>query len=394
MKIVDKIKNIIHKIKKKSQLLLDPPGNLYSDLINSPKIQNIINKMPENLSEMEKAYYIYLELGKFLSESPTFVFSNIAGKKTHYNDTIDDEYYGICKSFSELYVSILADKRIGISADSVKRYPQSLIPHVDTILRIDGKNYICNLISDLSRIKTSRRVNSFCFDLDRPVNDMIEEQDNIYYLSRLESYYGKIDSLSREDIEKLDKKLGYSFFVPQVSKTNERGLYTEDIIDLLRKDMNNPELFKEYVLHGKDVPENEILKYKLDYIFNTAPKLIDNRNQINYLENIRYYFYIASNLLSREEGLRIKPYVVVEGDDLTKIISIIKVIPPKKSKNRNDKNEKNNNFYYLYSTNDKKYEGKTPKEMKEFMDSIDKDSLHIVGLNDGFDPRKFDELEI
>lgn len=394
MKIVDNIKNFIHKIKKKSQLLLDPPVNLYSYLINSPKIQNVINNMPQNLSKMEKAYYIYLELGKFLSESPTFVFSDIAGKKIHYNDMIDDEYYGICKSFSELYVSILADERIGISADSVKRYSQSLIPHIDTILKIDEKYYISNLISDLSRIKTSRRVNSFCFDLERPVGDVIEEQDNSYYLARLKKHYGKIDSLSRKDIEQLDKKIGYSFFVPQVSNPNERGLYTEDIIELLRKDMNNPELFKEYVLHGKDIPEDEILKYKLDYIFDMAPKLIDSRNQINYLENIRYYFYIASNLLSREECLRIKPYVAVEGGDLTKIISIIKVTPSKKSKNRNDKNEKNNNFYYLYSTSDKKYADKTPEEMREFMDSIDKDCLHIVGLNDRFDPRKIDELEI
>ena len=233
------------------------------------------------------------------------------GKKKHYSDKIDNVFYGICKSFSELYVSILSDKRIGIEAYSVKRYPQSLIPHVDTVFKVDGKNYICNLISDLSRIKTSRRVNSFCFDLDRPIDDYVEEQDNRYYLNRLENYFGNIDSLSRQDIEQLDKKLGYSFFVPQVSTPNERGLYTEDVINLLRKDMNNPTLFKKYVLHGKDVPEDEVLKYKLDYIFNTAPKLIDNSNQMNYLESIRYYFYIASNLLSREEGLRIKPYVGV-----------------------------------------------------------------------------------
>ena len=40
-----------------------------------------------------------------------------------YNDVIDDKYYGICKSISELYVSILKDKRIGISAELVKKYP-------------------------------------------------------------------------------------------------------------------------------------------------------------------------------------------------------------------------------------------------------------------------------
>lgn len=120
------------------------------------------------------------------------------------------------------------------------------------ILNINGNNYIVNLISDLSRIKTSRRVNSFCFDLSRPVKNLIIREDNEAYLERLEHCYGKIDSLTRNDIEQLDKKLGYSFFVPQFSKDNERGFYTEDTIELLRKDMNNPELFREYVLHNKE----------------------------------------------------------------------------------------------------------------------------------------------
>lgn len=154
----------------------------------------------------------------------------------------------------------MKDERIGISAELVKKYPESPITHVDTILKIGGKNYISNLISDLSRIKTSRRINSFCFDLSRPVNNPILKEENESYLKRLEQHYGKIDSLTRQDIEQLDKKLGYSFFIPETSNENERGLYTEDTIELLRKDMNDPELFKKYVLHDKAVSEEELLR--------------------------------------------------------------------------------------------------------------------------------------
>ena len=262
MRIVDYLKNFINKIKnkKRNQLLLDSPKNLYTNLISSTQIDNIINNMPQNLSQIEKAYYIYLELGKIISESPQFVFTDRKGKEKHYNDAIDTDYFGICKSISELYVSILKDKRIGISAELVKKYPESPITHVDTILKIGGKNYISNLISDLSRIKTSRKINSFCFDLSRPVNNPILEEENESYLKRLEQHYGKIDSLTRQDIEQLDKKLGYSFFIPEISNENERGLYTEDTIELLRKDMNDPELFKKYVLHDKAVSEKELLR--------------------------------------------------------------------------------------------------------------------------------------
>ena len=390
MKIVDYLKNFINKIKRKNlnQLLLDSPKNLYTNLISNSEIDNIINNMPQNLSQIEKAYYIYLELGKIVSENPQFVFTNREGKEQHFNDMIDSKYYGICKSISELYISILRDKRIGISADLVKKYPESSITHVDTILKIDGKNYIANLIRDLSRIKTSRRVNNFCFDLSRPVNDPILKEENESYLKRLEHYYGKIDSLTREDTEKLDKKLGYSFFIPQKSKDNERGIYTEDVIELLRKDMDNPESFKKYVLHNKEVPKEELLNYKLTYIFENINKFTDYNSKMNYLENIRYYLYVAKKILSPEEGNRIQAYVATIGDDLSNIISILKIKPIKKSDDRN------NNIYYIYSTEEQKYIGKTPEEMKKIIDNIDKDSLNIIGTFDKYQPRKIDELEL
>lgn len=390
MRIIDYLKKFINKLKnkKQNQLLLDSPKNLYTNLINSSKIDNIIKNMPQNLSQIEKAYYIYLELGKIVSESPQFVFTNKEGKEKHYNDMIDSEYYGICKSISELYVSILRDKRIGVSADLVKKSPESPITHIDTILKINGKNYITNLISDLSRIKTSRRVNSFCLDLSRPVKDPILKEENESYLKRLEDYYGKIESLTRQDIEKLDKKLGYSFFIPKVSKENERGIYTEDTIELLRRDMNNPELFKKYVLHNKDVSKEELLKYKLDYIFENINKLTDYKSSMNYLENIRYYLYVAKKILSPEEGARIQAYAATIGNDLSGIISIFKVKPFQKQ------DDEKNNIYYLYSNREKKYVGKTPEEMKQFIDSIDKNSLHIIGTFDRFNPKETDELEL
>ena len=386
MKIVYYLKKIINKLKnkKQNQILLDSPKGIYKNLINSSDIDNIINKMPKNLSKIEKAYYVYLELGKILSENPEFVFNNREEKERSYNDVTDSKYYGICKSISELYVSILKDKRIGISADLVKEYPENTLTHIDAILKIDGKNYIANLISDLSRIKTSRRVNNFGYDLSRYVQDPIIKEENEFYLKRLEQHYGKIDSLTREDIEKLDKKLGYSFFVPKISKENERGIYTEDTIELLRKDMDNPEVFKKYVLHNQDVPKEDLLKYKLDYIFENIDKITKYNSNVNYLENIRYYMYIARKILSKEECLRIHAYAATVGNDLSNIISILKVKPL----NENEKD----NIYYVYSTEDKKYICKTPEQMKQFIDGIDKNSLHIIGTFDRFNPEKIDEL--
>lgn len=388
MKIVDYFRKLINRIKNKNQqFLLESSKDAYKDLIKSPKIGNIIKNIPKNLSETEKAYYIYLELGKILSEDPQFVFTDRKGKEEHYNDVIDENYYGICKSIAELYVSILNSEPIGIEAELVKKYSDSPITHIDTILNLNGKKYIANLISDLSRIKTSRRVNSFGFDLSRTDLDPIRNKENMAYLERLEQYYGKIDSIPRSDIEKLDKKLNYSTFFKDI-KSEERGVYTDDVIELLSKEMNDTELFKKYVLKEKDVSEDERLKYKLDYIFENVDKFTDYKsNNINYLENIRYYLYIARKVLSPEEGKRIQVYVATQGDDVSNIISIIKV------RSKEDKSKKEN-LYYLYSAKNNKYINKSNEEIIEFLDDTNKDTLHIIGTFDRFNPREIDELDL
>ena len=56
-----------------------------------------------------------------------------------------------------------------------------------------------------------------------------------------------------------------------------------------------------------------------------------------------------------------------------------------------NENEKDN-IYYVYSTEDKKYICKTPEQMKQFIDGIDKNSLQIIGTFDRFNPEKIDEL--
>ena len=402
MKITDFFKNMLNNFKHKKQheLLLDVPIASYSSFINCIEIKNIINSMPQNLSEIEKAYYIYIELGKLVNEDPKFIFSTLNLKQQNYDNSMDNEFCGICKSISELYVNIL--KNIGISADLVRKPTKSILAHVDTILNIDGKHYIVNLISDLSRIKTARRINSFCFDLNRPKSAPKPENDFSYlqkfeyyyttidnsasdlYLKSLNRHYGKIDNLSRKDIELLDKKLGYSFSIS--NSDNFRGIYTDDTINLLTREFNDPELFCKYVLHNQNIPPEEILKYKLDYVFENIHNLTDFNGNLEYLEMIRYYQKIAEKLLSPEELSRLQSYVGTVNSDFANIISILKVKPLSKSPG--------NNIYYLYSPEFKKYINKTPEEIKEFIDKLDKDNFQIVGLYDRYNPKATSELEL
>lgn len=381
------IKKIINRITKKRDILMLDEAK-YKDLVASDKIESIISNMPSDLSNLEKAYYVYTELGKVVSENPEFVFTDRAGKETHYNDQMDTEFYGICKSISELYVSVLKDKRIGIEAELVKKSPQSPITHIDTVLKVDGKYYIANLISDLSKIKSSRRIDSFGAGLERFDRNPKMKEDYEEFVKKLEKRFGKFATLTREQREEMDAKLGYSY-LPQVSKdeSNElsnRGLYTEDVIELLRKDMQNPESFKKYVLHDKDVPKKEHLKYKLKYIFDNINKYTDYTADMNYLENIRYYIYVAKKLLPSDELNRINTYVATIDDDKRNVVSIFKVSP----------NEKDGlNDYFMYSKEDKKYNEVSQMEMNDFLNSLSGRNVKIIGEFDRYRPMPLSELE-
>ncbi len=381
------IKKIINRITKKRDILMLDEAK-YKDLVASDKIESIISNMPSDLSNLEKAYYVYTELGKVVSENPEFVFTDRAGKETHYNDQMDTEFYGICKSISELYVSVLKDKRIGIEAELVKKSPQSPITHIDTVLKVDGKYYIANLISDLSKIKSSRRIDSFGAGLERFDRNPKMKEDYEEFVKKLEKRFGKFATLTREQREEMDAKLGYSY-LPQVSKdeSNElsnRGLYTEDVIELLRKDMQNPESFKKYVLHDKDVPKEKYLKYKLKYIFDNINKYTDYTADMNYLENIRYYIYVAKKLLHSDELNRINTYVATIDDDKRNVVSIFKVSP----------NEKDGlNDYFMYSKEDKKYNEVSQMEMNDFLNSLSGRNVKIIGEFDRYRPMPLSELE-
>lgn len=279
MKIPNYFKKFINRIKFKKQFLLDSPKEIYSNLIAKPEISNMIDNMPKNLSQVEKAYYLYIELGKLVTYD--YKFNALGRSQEIYNSNIDDSYSGICKSLSELYVNILRDPRVGISADLVKNNT-SPTSHVDIILNADGNNYMVNIAADLAHIKTSSRINYFCFDLDSyPMYSTLTEY--------LKSYYGKISYLTRQNIEKLDKKLGYSFFVPQFQSNTERGIYTNDTISLFKEELDNAESFKKHVLHGKNIPQEEYLNYKVDYVLDNINNITEYNGTMKYNEILDYY---------------------------------------------------------------------------------------------------------
>ncbi len=113
MEIIGSIKEKINRARLKKVLVLPEENIKYSQKIQELK-EKIINSIPTDLDDMEKAYYIYIELGKALNEDPINVFGVYKDRERLHKKKIEDSLEGNCKAIAELYVQILRDERVGI----------------------------------------------------------------------------------------------------------------------------------------------------------------------------------------------------------------------------------------------------------------------------------------
>lgn len=384
---------------------IEPPMTLelresdYAKLTKDPRIEKIFADMPKDLSKLEKAYYIYIELGRIVKNDPKFVYAIRSEQIVQYDNVIDSNFFGICRSFSELYAMLLKDPRVGIEAELVKKNKNSAIAHIETVLKIDGKYYVANLIQDIFRIKNYRRPIYFGIDLTRKTRKQQLNGINLAFLEELQDKYGNISNLTEEQIDELSKKIGYSYVAPGIQYSQERGIYTDDTTRKLREEFQNRKLLKEYVFVGEDgksidVPEEEELKYKLEYIFYNMDKLFESKGEEGYLERIRNYRKIMQDVFTIEEMARIQAYAVRVGNDPYNIESIIQVKTLKRPKDAENSEGLDINWYYMYSKEEKKYVRKSLQEIKEFLNGTNRESVEIIGTYDTPASRTINPKEI
>lgn len=123
----------------------------YVEIINHTKeYKEIIDSLPPELSNLEKAYYIYNKLGILLYENNNLVYNHIQNLGLYYS-TIRQNGIGNCRQMSELYVTMLTISNV-IEKFYLIRKPVGVeeldLRHIDAIIQIDGKLYMTDLIRD------------------------------------------------------------------------------------------------------------------------------------------------------------------------------------------------------------------------------------------------------
>lgn len=166
---------------------------------------NILRRMPANLTQIEQARYIYLQLGKLFTFDEKYWLGNSktrrtiyrAAKKVHSPKDLKSNKV-ICVSISNTYISLL--EKMGIEAEAVHAEDDL---HVYTIFKIDGVEYEADLQRDMKFIQAHRKTRSFGREPDYSTRKLISD----------------------EQMQEMDDKFGYTY---------EGDEYLAILIDRLR----------------------------------------------------------------------------------------------------------------------------------------------------------------
>ena len=244
------------------------------------KYIDLLKEIPEGLSELEKARWLYLKLGKTMTYDMNVFYlrDELLGKK--YNQKVNIRDYEsshlVCKSISEIYIDLL--KELGIESELVEVSKDYKFNHVGTKIKFnDGLIVFTDLTLDLYRIQTGMRTLNFA------------------YTSPGDDY----DILSRRELREIDNKLGYTF----------RGVYLDDFIDFVSEELKNEEKVKRYLLNGKEISQfntAEIISRKINFLLTHVLP-----SNLGYVESRNLLLEVLGKCLTSEEIMCVNQYDLV-----------------------------------------------------------------------------------
>lgn len=153
--------------------------------------ENILRRMPANLTQIEQARYIYLQLGKLFTFDEKYWLGNSKTRKMIYKSarkihTPKDLKSNkvICVSLTNTYNGLL--QRMGIEAEAVHAEDDL---HVYSIFKIDGVEYEADLQRDMKFIQAHRKTRLFGREPDYSTRKLISD----------------------EQMQEMDEKFGYTY---------------------------------------------------------------------------------------------------------------------------------------------------------------------------------------
>lgn len=199
----------------------------YLQIINdTPQYKEILDSVPQKFSDLEKAYYIYVNLGKLLHENLDLAYNHLQNLEVYY-DVIKENGIGNCRQMNELFASMLKYKNI-IKEFFLVRKPEGVegidLRHIDVIMSLNDKKYMFNIKGDIDNLRVGIRASHFGFT-DSKIRKI--QQISIFLHN---------NGLTEEKVEELLEKIEYSDLedVLKEAKKYEREFNIKDLCLFLR----------------------------------------------------------------------------------------------------------------------------------------------------------------
>ena len=252
--------------------------------------EHILKRMPKDLSKMEQARYIYIELGKMVTFDENYWLGNNKEKHRIYKTSMHVEDFKdlksnriICVSLSSLYNKLLQAKGIKATQEFIQTEEKE--KHAFSLVEIDGDLYKMDLQRDLHHIQA--KMKTFHFMETRDESDDLEWK-------------------KRDDfLVNIDKRIGYSY----------------DGEDRLK------DLFNKIYRGIQDYCED---RDKIKFVLNTIGEYEDIR-KMGYTEKMWFYDKILGIYFNMEDGNKFcQNDLYIESSGRKKFTRLISSLSPKK----------------------------------------------------------------
>lgn len=263
-------------------------------------INEIINGIPEGMSDIEKIRDIYLKCGELFAYNRDYVYSDML------------ELYE--QSFNWESVQNKKDGRIFVTCNQIARgctdainmlsskgktnrkvrainigYVKGEEAHVATLVFVEDKAYFLDLYKDLYRIQKGMKTKYFA-----PSKTILEREKNSHQFIKEQLEGIECETISEEELKIMDQKCGYC----------RNGIYMDDALIQLKNEMNQIQDIndiKKYVgnIEGEN-REDLLFKFKLEFI----SKYLMNSNEKNEMdinELTKFFMKAYYTLLSEKE---------------------------------------------------------------------------------------------
>lgn len=248
------------------------------------QVSFIIKNIPEDVPNIEKVRYVYIQLGKIFCYDYRVMTNEYDLTTFNIDTTKVINMYQTCYQISDVLMQVI-NKIDGCEATIVERFldPRYNQQHVSTGVIVDGKRYLLDLTLDLYNIQSGMRTTNFASkqhvtseypDFIKPFKKFsLSDSDDELDCETMDKHLGfitdgytdeKIIDLANEflekdfsgltDYERIDykiKEIKEKLFKIQFDGNNEASLYIDNVL-------------KHFISRGENIPTKKINLFKIN----------------------------------------------------------------------------------------------------------------------------------